>query len=333
MPRRNLRRRFYRSFHGYGGRHGHRHGAAARIQSAWRRRKRRRVGLTARTALANRRAIKRVNKQIETIVATPEEATLANRYVGSWLQGLEVDNAGQSGGAPFAMNLLYADPLWSNAAGAQTNRPITGYKGRWIQMKSLTLKGCVTAKSDTGAAMYQKTTFILVHDSKPELNPVLVTSTATPNDGLLDPQLPAVVNNRLDTAFYNLNTTGKAGRYKVLKRWTVTVSPHVDLNSGTVPAISTTAGGVAPNVYGNTVRPQYDTTALGLSKKYPPQVYFSHTIKGNYKLNMGGKTSGIRFRIPENQNIFLFAFSTNGPGMTNTSPSIQLVSRFRFKDP
>ena len=329
MPRRNLRRRFYRSFHGYGNR---RHGAASRIQSAWRRRKRKRFGLTARTVLANRRAIKKVNKQIETIVNHPNEATLANRYVGSWLQGLEVDNAGQSGGAPFVMHPLYARPLtWTGAGGGNVDA-LSGFKGRWVQMKSLTLKGCVTAKSDTGSAMYQRITFILCHDSKPELNPVLVASAATPNDGLLDSQLPAVVNNRLDTAFYNLNTSGKEGRYKVLKRWTITVSPHVDLNSGTVPAISTTAGGVAPNVYGNTVRAAYDTTALGLSKKYPPQVYFSHTIKGKYKFNMGGKTNE-QFHTPENQDIILFAFSTNGPGMTPTNPSIQLVSRFRFKDP
>lgn len=331
MPRRNLRRRFYRSFHGYGNR---RHGAASRIQSAWRRRKRKRLGLVSRTALSNRRAIKKVNKQIETIVNNPTEATLVNRYVGSWLQGLSVDNAGQSGGAPFVMHPCYATPqTWNSPTGTRQNA-ISGYKGRWIQMKSLTLKGCVTANSDSGAAMYQHTTFIMCLDRKPALNPVLVSSSLTPDDGLLTSQLPAVVNNRLDTAFYNLNSTGKNGRYKVLKRWTITVSPHVDLNAGLVPAISTTAGGVAPNVYGNTVRSQYYNTALGLSKKYPPQVYFSHTIKGKYKFNMGAeRTDTVNNRIPENQDLILFAFSTNGPGMTPTSPQIQLVSRFRFKDP
>lgn len=340
MPRRNLRRRFYRSFHGYGGRHGFRHGAASRIQSAWRRRKRKRLSLVSRTALSNRRAIKKVNKSIETIVNYPNEATLANRYVGSWLQNLSVDNAGQSAGAPFVMHPCYASPqTWGTTAGTVNANSLSGYKGRWIQMKSLTLKGCVTANSDSGAAMYQHTTFIMCLDRKPALNPVLVSSAATPDDGLLTSQLPAVTNNRLDTAFYNLNATGKNGRYKVLKRWTITVSPHVDLNSGTVPAISTTAGGVAPNVYGNTVRAQYSNTALGLSKKYPPQVYFSHTVKGKYKFNMGelapapapGPAGALG--APENQDIILFAFSTNGPGMTVTSPSIQLVSRFRFKDP
>lgn len=332
MPRRNLRRRFYNSFHGYGGRSGFRHGAASRIQRAWRARKRKRIGLTARTALSNRRQIKKVRKSIETIVSPPLEATTLTNFRGSWMNNLVVDNAGLTGGSPFYFHPCYTVLETGTAAQRATNE-LSGLRGRWCQMRSLTIKGCVTARSSTGAAMYQRTTFILCHDSKPELNPVLVASGISPNQGLLEPMLGATVNNRLDTAFYNLNTTGKDGRYKVLKRWTVTVSPHVDLNSYNVPAISTTAGGVAPNVYGNTVRPAYDATQLGLSKKYPPQVYFSHTIKKPYKLNFGQSTTATTSRIPENQNIVMFAFSTNGPGMTPTSPSIQLVSRFRFKDP
>lgn len=309
-----------------------RHHAASRIQSAWRRKKRKRFGLTARTALSNRRQIQKVKKLIETKISKPLEATLATNFRGSWINNLVVDNAGLSGGAPFYFHPVYTQ-ISGTAATFPSVNPLHGVVGRWSQMKSLTLKGCVTARSSSGASMYQRTTFILCHDSKPTLNPVLVSSGASPNDGLLDPQLGATVNNRLDTAFYNLNTTGKDGRYKVLKRWTVTVSPHVDLSSYTVPAISTTAAGVAPNVYGNTVRPQYAASSLGLSKKYPPQVYFSHTIQKPYKFNWGAAINTAPSRIPENQNIILFAFSTNGPGMTATSPTIQLVSRFRFKDP
>lgn len=312
--------RRYRRHH----RHRRRSHAAGRIQTAWRRRKRRKFGLTARTALSNRRNINNLKKSIETIVSPPIQATSALRWIGSWLQNLQVNQNGidNASGLPFTLLPVYANTVVLNT---------TLVKGRWVQMKSLTVKGCVTAVSDPGSAMYQRVTFILCHDNKPVLAPVLASSTATQNQGLLTPQLPAVANNRLDTAFYNLNTTGKEGRYKVLKRWHITVSPHVALNAYTVPAI---APAPAPATFGS-VRPAYDAAQLGLSKHYPPQVYFSHTIKGKYKFNFGsvGPVAPAAVIKPVNQNLILFAYSTNGPGMTVTNPFIQLSSRFRFKDP
>lgn len=318
MPYRRYRRNY---------RHRRRSHAAGRIQSAWRRRKRRKFGLTARTALSNRRNINNLKKSIETIVSPPTQATSAGRWLGSWLQNLQVNQNGtdNASGLPFTLRPVYANNAVQN---------VGLMKGRWVQMKSLTIKGCVTAVSDPGASMYQRVTFILCHDNKPVLQPVLASSAATQNQGLLTPQLPAVANNRLDTAFYNLNTTGKEGRYKVLKRWHITVSPHVALNAYAVPAITTTAP-VPPATYGVVSRPAYDAAQLALSKHYPPQVYFSHTIKGKYKFNFGSVLPVMPASVvkPVNQDLILFAFSTNGPGFTATAPFIQLASRFRFKDP
>ena len=314
----------YRRYRRYHHRHRRRSHAAGRIQTAWRRRKRRKFGLTARTALSNRRNINNLKKSIETIVSNPLNATSVGRWLGSWLQNLQVNQNGvdNASGLPFCLQPVYANNAVQNVALM---------KGRWVQMKSLTIKGCVTAVSNPGASMYQRVTFILCHDNKPVLQPVLASSAATVNQGLLTPQLPAVANNRLDTAFYNLNTTGKEGRYKVLKRWHITVSPHVATNAYTVPAIAPAA---APATFGSE-RPAYDVVELGLSKHYPPQVYFSHTIKGKYKFNFGSADPVAPATVirPQNQNLILFAYSTNGPGFTATNPFIQLSSRFRFKDP
>lgn len=334
MPRRNLRRSFYNNFHGYGsGRRGWRNGAAQRIQRAWRRRKRRNLGLVSRTALANRRGIKKINKQIETLVQSNAGATAVLNWQGQFATGVKVDNRGTdvNGGLPFMAQFCTANQNSSYV-------PLAGVKGRWIQMKSLTIKGAVSANSDTGSAQYQRMTFVICLDRKPTGTPdQLVATTVNPNTGLLQTYLPTALQNRTSLAFYNLNTTGKDGRYKVLKRFSIVVSPTVDLGNAAgpqnVPAITTVAGGAGTGVvWGNTSRPAYTVPQLGLSKKYPPLVYFSHTIKGKYKFNYGEQGSP-HPGIPKNQQIVMFAWSDNGPGLTTTIPSFSYASRFRFKDP
>lgn len=59
------------------------HGYASTIQRAWRRRRRRRKGgLVSRTALSNRRAIKKIRSSREVKYATAKQATLTNNFVG-----------------------------------------------------------------------------------------------------------------------------------------------------------------------------------------------------------------------------------------------------------
>lgn len=315
----------------YRRRRNYRHRAASRIQSAWRRKKRKRFGLTTRTVLSNRRAIKGINRQIETIVES-NITGVSPDWIGQMGVNLSTDRRGTetNSGLPYFGQLCAATQNTNNTS------PIYGIKGRWVQMKSLTIKGSVSANSDTGSSQYQRQTFIVCLDRKPQLGlSQLLATTISPDLGLLQSDLPVAVTNRTSLAFYNLNNTGKEGRFKVLKRWSVVVSPTVDLGDAAgpqqVPAITTTAAGVAPNVYGNTVRPAYTVPQLGLSKKYPPLVYFSHTIKGKYKFNYGEQTT--HPGLPQNQQIVMFAFSDNGPGLTDTQPVFTYASRFRFKDP
>ncbi len=334
MPRGYGPRKFYKSFHGRGPRH---HGAH-RIQRAWRNRKRKRLSLVSRTALSNRRAIKKVNRNIETQVQELRGAVSTSTvpYIGNWLINMKVDSRGgdTTGNIPFYAHLVAGTPLQVAATAAGGGNSIYSYKGRWVQMKSLTIKGCVEANSDSGASAFQRVTFIMCLDRCPaEGQSSLLSTTATANKGLLTTYLPAISDNSTDLAFYNLNTTGKAGRFKVLKRWHVTVSPSNDLTANTVPAIAPAA---PPATYGS-ARAAYTSAAHGLSKHYPPLVYFSHTIKGNYKFNYGDTTNvgASGPTKPTNQDIVLFAFSSTYEGGTPVAslPRFSYASRFRFKDP
>lgn len=72
-----------------------RRGAAQTLQRAWRARKRRRRGgLVARTALANRKSIKRINRKIETKYATKHVCAAENNYTGQLLVASGVDCMG-----------------------------------------------------------------------------------------------------------------------------------------------------------------------------------------------------------------------------------------------
>lgn len=333
MPRGYGPRNFYKSFHGRGRNHN-----ASRIQRAWRNRKRKRLGLVSRTALSNRRTIKRLNKSVETqVVETIQSVSTSTKpYCGNWLVDMKVDGRGGdlTGLIPFYAHLACAQPLQVGSIATGGGNSLYSYQGRWVQMKSLTIKGCVEADSDTGTSAFQRVTFIMCLDRKPGMGQApLLSSTATENVGLLTSRLPAASDNRTELAFYNNNTTGKDGRFKVLKRWHVTVSPAHDLTANDVPAIAPAA---APATYGS-ARPAYTDAAHGLSKHYPPIVYFSHTIKGNYKFNYGDTTSVAASAptIPKNQDIVLFAYSSGYEDGTpaTSKPRFSFASRFRFKDP
>lgn len=71
--------------------------ATQTIQRAWRRRqRRRRGGLVARTALANRKSIKRINRKIETKYVTSQICRTENNYTGQQLYLTGVDAAGMA---------------------------------------------------------------------------------------------------------------------------------------------------------------------------------------------------------------------------------------------
>lgn len=134
-----------------------RRAAAQTLQRAWRNRaRRRRGGLVARTALANRKSIRRINRKIETKYATKHVCAAENNYTGQLLVASGVDCMGMpnqlSGlvgnnpnvpgtpNATWSSNSLVMRPICLNQGDGEGER-----QGEYIQMTWLNIKGFVSA--------------------------------------------------------------------------------------------------------------------------------------------------------------------------------------------
>lgn len=279
-----------------------RRAGASSIQKAWRRRKRRKIGLVQRTLMANRNNLRRLKKKITTQVQEDEQALVANNWDGQYNDNLILDNEGQYNNLPYSPSLL--------------RLPFGGPSGRkdaWIQMKSLTMKYCVTAGD---RFINQRVTLMLVLDTDlaypSDIGEVLKFTGAT----------VAPPANKYDLAYQNLNNTGgPQGRFKILWKKTHLLSTNAVIDTVTVPAIT------QENV-GQVMRPAYENQSW-TARTYPGRVYGSITIKRPYKLNYGENTDT---RNPLNQSIRLYGFSTAEGSAGGSGAVIQYYCRFRFKD-
>ena len=167
-----------------------RRAAASTIQRGWRSRMRRaRGGLVARTALANRKSIKRINRKIETKYVSSNVCAATNNYTGQLLN-TDVDCLGMPNQLA-GVNLLEPNtpgtinPVWSSNVVCM--RPICIENGigeqqrigEDIQMTWLNIKGTVSAYPSTlngtsnnatnwaGRAAKQKVRITVVLDTAP----------------------------------------------------------------------------------------------------------------------------------------------------------------------
>ena len=309
-------RRYGRKYSGRSRRYGRRHAAAAsKISRAWRVRKRRRTGLLTRTALANRRQIRRMNKAVETKVLRDNQATQALQFAGQFNDSILVDNTGQEVPAalPFAGDLLYC------TQGAGQDQRV----GAWIQLHSMTMHYCISTQAPTRDATYQ---LFVVLDREP-----LQGASLTGAAGVLqlDSALPAPPN-KLSLAFQNLGQTGKGGRFKILARKTHRLS-SAEVVTTAVPPITTSAasGGAPPVTYGDVSRSTYlEGTTTSLAKSHPAYINGSINLKLGYKINYGPDVSV----QPSNQTIRIMAFQACPAGFQQPRCILQYYTRVRFKD-
>lgn len=134
-----------------------RRAAASTLQRAWRnRQRRRRGGLVARTALANRKSIKRINRKIETKYATKHVCSATNNYTGQLLVASGVDCMGmpnQLSGLVGNNPNIAGTPNATWSSNSLVMRPIClplgddeGQRvGEYINMTWLNIKGFVSA--------------------------------------------------------------------------------------------------------------------------------------------------------------------------------------------
>lgn len=359
-----------------------RQSAARTLQSAWRARKRRQRGsLLARTALANRKAIKRIKSDVELKFVNNCIATSRTNYIGQILQNTPVDNYGMSqstgdwvnaGGGATALAAakycpLIMNPICVGQGGTNVvTPPVPGTAiypagentrvGNDIVMSHITFKiTLVGSVAQTNGGNYanivqkQKVTAVLLLDREPAKQAASLTSAAptfsldniscqlypqTPDGVLALPTLSGeskefirslpekqanppglatgnIGNRNLEAlSFYSKdNVMGKSGRFKVLKKMSLSCYQR--------------AGGASfQNFNGSSV----PTTASA-----------TMTQKGNYKFHFAGNS----FIIPDNQTLLLALYSetptirsAGGAVPVNyvTPPTVTVLTRFSFRD-
>lgn len=306
--------------------------AASKIGRAWRIRKRRKTSLLARTALANRRAVKKLSKDVETKFLQNSIASVTNDWEsGLACGGVTVDETGRwvdYQSPPVAgiyPNGSFACDMCVLQQGPEAQKRI----GSWIQMKSLTLKYCITSDAKT-----PKTQFgvLLVLDRHPSQGGVDLT------DLLSRPGNPALVGqiNAIGMSFLDQDQFGKEGRFKILKHMKHTIGGFSkNMNGNSVPAIITVPTGTPPTVIGNVQRPAYTPAyPVPTVSGCPLTVNKTVTVKAPYKINYGDAAG----TTPQNQTVLLMAYQyRDGPGAVSGQNggarcNLQWRARFRFKD-
>lgn len=306
--------------------------AASKISRAWRIRKRRKTSLLARTALSNRRRLKKLSKDVETKFAQNSIASVTNDWAsGLACGGVTVDETGRwvdyqsppvAGVYP---NGSFACDMCVLQQGADNSKRI----GAWIHMKSLTLKYCITSDRKTPKTMFG---LLLVLDRHPAQGGVDLT------DILMRPGNPALTGqiNAIGMSFLNQDQFGKEGRFKILKHVKHAIGGYsTNVNSTTVPNIMTVPTGTSPDVIPNVTRAAYTPAyPVAAFKGCPLTVTRSVTLKAPYKINYGN-SGGV---TPQNQTIFLMAYQyRDGPLAVSGQAggarcNLQWRARFRFKD-
>ncbi len=189
-----------------------RYRSARNIQRAWRKRRARRSGgLVARTAVANRRAIKEIKRNVETKVIQSVQCSIANRFGGQFLTNTTVGNLGTFLSLAGTPNAICRPFSGMGNGDLQSQRT-----GSAVVIKSLTYKIMWTAA--TGVASRVGCMIVLDRmptDDPPELTGVITADGVITDGNATEPYL----------RFQNMNTCAGVGcRFKVLKHLKARVS-------------------------------------------------------------------------------------------------------------
>lgn len=198
-----------------------RYRAARSIQRSWRARKRGSTSLLTRTALANRRAIKKINKSVETKMIELVTGTPGNNFSGQNIVRISVT----SDGTDTTPVPLVQKPFGELAQGVTSAERV----GEWVKCKSLTYKIYFESVSGLLAETNHMGVYIVLdrtpnEDVLPNLTGIV---PGTPDDGTLLGGNSQLIHLR----YQNMATCGNSLRYKVLRHHKVRVQSQL---AGTV---------------------------------------------------------------------------------------------------
>lgn len=290
--------------------------AATTIQRAWRQKNRAKKSLSERTMLANRRAIRVINKQTEVkklSAITDSPATIGFQVTNE----VSINNKGCVGDTvqSFLMSPcgirdydnVHDPPVAADATptgGGEFQRV-----GRQVTMHSISFKFRVDAQSaadNSPGYLQQYIDIYIVLDREPSNIPT-VPNALTLLKTLTD-EGSAVVNPDPAMCFYDTDLVNKKSRFNVLHRKRLWVESPDTAYNDPVPA----SGPLSTRVY-------------------PRSRHYSYTLKARYKLDYESDQN----TTPQNQRVLVFAMS-NVPasphGLTLEQPKLTMNARFRFTD-
>ena len=276
-----------------------RRGAASTIQRAWRKRKRRRRGgLVPRTALANRRAIKRLNRSVETNMIENVPATPVTLFGGQYFRPTAITNLGQ--------DTAGNDVVWKPFRGMGKGVNSDQRTGDVITMKSLSYKIVCKSNATMVADTYNRVGCIIVLDTEPH-QPIPANVASQPNlcNGSSGSPWNSVNGGTLmrgengftnaDMSWLNMDRcSGPKKRFKVLKHHKCYL--------------------------------QY-----GGNGAYKPLHYFKGTLKYKYRIRYTKQdptVAGTEIN-PDNQELLFFFYSDS---TLVPHPTVSGTCRLRYKD-
>ncbi len=336
--------------------------AIGSIAAGWKRKARRRRGsLVSRTAKANRSAIKRIKKNVDTKWVDGYEAVDANNYAGQIMVLEDITSLG--GTTPQGPNQTYhyaiGTPITvgheSNVANqAYTfnfNAGVNTRADEWITMKSLIIKGTVIggqSASNTGhyanLVQNQKVYIYVILDS----NPVTHAQAVMP---LAGGQLWNV--NDVPASLFQPTGTNPVGSTTALPGGGIALEYPGGASNllNYIPGFADDAAHLSwsnpdamfgPNkrfkilakkTFNVSQYVQPAAAGLGETGHFKEKVNFSFTLKNRYKFHFKDNLA----MTPFNQSILIAVCSDvphvrTGPASQIDPPAVRMASKFRFKD-
>lgn len=324
MPRRYGLK--YRSRRNWSRRRWTRRTAATSISRAWRARKRRKVSLSTRTMLSNRKQIKKIKKMIEPKWATNVAANAAGGFTaGQWHSTAIIPD--RFGNLPAQDGVSLATNLTVLSGQGSDNGQ---FVGRSVVMKDLAVK--ILYQSD-GAAVRTHLVCYLVLDHCPGQAAAL--QGASPELSLYDrANGSAYIPNGIKGCYLNKQTVGKGKRFQILQVKHLVVGPaKYTGDTGQVPAIETDTTGAMPDV----TRAAYNS--LSYISNLAPAPFSTWTtmyVKAPYKFEFKDGAAIGDPSLPVNKCIRLMAYQykerNDAAGTNQTVSTMRFRAKFSYYD-
>lgn len=321
--------------------------AASTIQSAWRKRaKRKRGSLVARTAHAAYRGVKKIRKNVDTKFVKDWIARVGNNFIGQQGDVVSItslggtDVQGQAQTYKFYIGTPVVIPHESNAT-AEGDKSTNTREDAWVTMKSLTIKGtAIGGNAGDNHGIYSN----LVQNQKVYMYVILDRSPKGTNP---NPMNPAAVWNADYVPGHLFQATAAGDPTQDPTDFPLASQNLLHYVPGYVDDAAHMSWAEPQTMYGPNCRykiiakktfrvsqfEQSNTAGLGPQGMFVRKRNFSFTLKIPYKFHF----ATARSLTPDNQTLLIalasdVPHSVGGPNPYQDPPALRYTCKLRFKD-